>query len=235
MAETSLHRDLKRLYAPDEERTEVRLGRYRIDAVTPDETLVEIQHGSLSAIRRKIRALLEEHRVKVVKPLVVGKQLVKLRRKNGRVVDRRRSPKRGRLLDVFDELVYFTDVFPHRRLTLEVVLVEVEEWRYPGHGRRRWRRPGDFQVADQRLVEVRETRRLRTAADLRRLVPADRLPSPFHTGHLADVLEVDRWVAQRIAYCFRKMGTARNVGKEANALLYEFPRTRRRRSRRSAA
>ena len=30
--------------------------------------------------------------------------------------------------------VHFTRVFPHRRLTLEVVLIEIEEWRYPGHG-----------------------------------------------------------------------------------------------------
>ena len=45
------------------------------------------------------------------------------------------------MLDLFEELVHFTRVFPHPRLTLEVVLVEIEEWRYPGHGRRRrWRR-----------------------------------------------------------------------------------------------
>ena len=39
--------------------------------------------------------------------------------------------------DLFDDLVHFTRVFPHRRLTLEVPLVDIEEWRYPGHGRRR--------------------------------------------------------------------------------------------------
>ena len=54
MAETSLHRDLKALYAGDGHaaRREVRWGDYRIDVVTADE-LVEIQHGSLAAIRGK--------------------------------------------------------------------------------------------------------------------------------------------------------------------------------------
>ena len=57
---------------------------------------------------------------------------------------------RGTFVDLFDELVHFTRVFPHPRLALEVVLVEIEEWRYPGHGRRRWiRRGGD---GDTRLV-----------------------------------------------------------------------------------
>ena len=60
------------------------------------------------------------------------------------------------LLDVFDELVYFTRVFPHERLVLEVVLVDVEERRYPGRGKRRRRRAkGDFQIEDQLLVRHR--------------------------------------------------------------------------------
>ncbi|MBN2295472.1 MAG: hypothetical protein JXM70_23785, partial [Pirellulales bacterium] len=121
---------------------------------------------------------------------------------------------------------YFTRVFPHKRLTLEVPLVEVEEWRYPGHGRRRRRRDNDFQVEDQRLVCVHETHRLRTARDLAALV-CDRLhsgplPRPFHTGHLAESLEVRRWIAQRIAYCLRKMGAIHQVGKNGNSCLYEF-------------
>ena len=100
-------------------------------------------------------------------------------------------------------------------------MVEIEEWRFPGHGRRRWRRPGDHQVQDQRLVSIRETHHFRTAADLARLLPGD-LPAPFHTGHLAEGAGIDRVVAQRVAYCLRHMGTTRQVGKKGNAWLYEF-------------
>ena len=56
--ETSLHRELKRLYAGDGARTEVVVERYRIDAVR-DGQLIEIQHGSLAAIRDKIRRLVD--------------------------------------------------------------------------------------------------------------------------------------------------------------------------------
>ena len=48
--ETSLHRDLKALYARDDAQFEVSLGNFRIDAVSGGR-LVEIQHGSLAAIR----------------------------------------------------------------------------------------------------------------------------------------------------------------------------------------
>lgn len=218
--ETSLHRDLKRLYAGDDARLEVRVGRFRIDAVC-GKRLVEIQHGSLAAIRDKVRRLLEDHRVTVVKPIVVRKLIVKRDSKEGAVVSRRLSPKRGCLLDVFHELVHFTRAFPHRRLTLEVPLIEIEEWRYPGHGRRRrWRR-GDCVVEDQRLVAVQETHRLATAEDLVRLVSCP-LPPEFHTGHLAEGLGVHRWVAQRIAYCLRQMGASMEVGKAGNARLYQL-------------
>ena len=222
--ETSLHKQLKELYATDAEQIETPLGPYRIDVHAGDE-LIEIQHGSLAAIRPKIRKLLRKHQVRVVKPIVARKWLVRQDEKGGKVLGRRKSPKRGKLLDIFDELVYFRDLFPHRNLTVEVLLVEMEEWRYPGHGRRRRWRERDHVVEDQRLLEVQEHFELNSAADLRKLLKV-RLPKTFHTGHLAEKLEVSRWLAQRIAYCMRHAGTAKQVGKQGNALLYEFKRKR---------
>ena len=218
LMETSLHRQLKEHYAADSSQQEVALQGYRIDAVR-NGALIEIQHGSLAAIRDKIADLLEDHRVTVVKPIVALKQLVKLDKRAGKVLERRKSPKRGQLLNLFDEMVYFTRVFPHPRLVLEVALVEVEELRYPGHGRRRRRRKNDFQVEDQRLTQIVEKHRFRTLADLRKLLPQG-LPGKFHTGHLAERLQVNRDVAQRMAYCMRETGAIHIVGKQGNALLY---------------
>lgn len=217
--ETSLHRQLKERYLTEGAAVEQRVGRYRIDVARPGE-LVEIQLASLTAIRDKIATLVKQHRVLLVKPIIARKVLVKLSRAGGRVIERRVSPKHGQLLDVFDELVHFTRVFPHRKLTLEVVLVEIEEWRYPGHGRRRWRRPGDHLVEDQRLVNVLEVHQFQSADDLCRLLPR-RLPKTFHTGQLAEHLGVQRWIAQRMAYCLREMGAVKTVGKARGAWLYE--------------
>lgn len=231
--ETSLHRELKAHYAGSAAQTEVRLGRYRIDAIDGSR-LIEIQHGSLAAIRDKISALLaDRHEVLIVKPIVARKRIIRLARRGGRVVSTRLSPKRGALLDIFHELVYFTRTFPHPKLTLEVPLVEIEESRYPGQGRRRRRRRDAFQIEDQRLIEIQEVHRLARVGDLHRLLPSA-LPRPFHTGHLADGLQVPRWVAQRIAYCLRKMDAAREVGREGNTRLYELRRATRSKVRRES-
>ena len=219
--ETSLHRQLKEHYSGKDSQVEVPLGKYRIDVVR-GEQLIEIQHGGLAAIRDKIQELVAEYSVLVVKPIVCRKTIIRLTKKDGDVVSRRLSPKKGTIFNLFDELVYFTRAFPHPNLTLEVPLVQVEEWRYPGHGRRRRRRKADFQIEDQKLVSVDETYQFQRPADLVNLIAYEKLPSPFHTGHLADIMQCERWIAQRVAYCFREIGATKQVGKQGNALLYSF-------------
>lgn len=219
LVETSLHRKLKDVYAETGARVEAPFGKYRIDVVLDGE-LIEIQHGSLAAIRDKVSNLLSDYRVRVVKPIVVRKRLVKQNARGGRVISRRLSPKRGRIIDLFHELIYFTRVFPHRNLSIETPLVDVEEWRYPGHGRRRRRRETDHVVEDQKLVTLHRVFRFRSAGDLLQIIPDD-LPNPFHTAHLAKRLNIKRWVAQRIAYCLRKTGAAQPVAKQGNAWLYQ--------------
>ena len=219
--ETALHAKLKQLYAEDDQ-VEVPLDGYRIDAMQQDK-IVEVQHGSLAAIRDKIRALLANHEVLVVKPVVTRKRIVKLDAPDGEVVHKRWSPKTGSWLDFFEDFVYFTTVFPAEGLSIDVVQVEVEEWRVPRtRRRRRWRRKkGDYQVSEQRLLEVKESHILREPKDLLDLLPSLPEQESWHTGHLAESLGVPRWIAQRIAYCLRETGAAKTVGKERNALVYQ--------------
>lgn len=215
--ESSLHRDLKRHYCGETGQIEVALSGYRIDVVR-NGVLIEIQHASLGSIRSKILQLLKEHSVHVVKPIIARKRLVKLARRNGRVCDTRMSPQRKTLLDLFGELVYFTQVFPHPRLVLEAVLVEVEEVRYPRRGAtRRGRR--DFRVQDVKLLSFRQSLSLRTNQDLLHLLPPN-LAEPFDTHQLATALGIPRWQSQQIAYCCRHCGALEQVGKKGNSHLY---------------
>ncbi len=222
--ETSLHRQLKADYATGRATCETPVAGYRID-VARGRHLIEIQHGSLAALRDKVNDLLRDqrYRVTVVKPIVARKRLVKLDRRGGNIVETRWSPKQRSWISLFDELVHFTNVFPQRGLGIDVLLVEIEESRYPGHGRRRRRRANDFEIDDQRLVEIIARQRLTRASHLLNVLPA-RLPQPFHTGQLAEALCCNRDLAQRIAYCLRKTGVARTVGKQGNAVLYRTPR-----------
>lgn len=230
--ETTLHRELKERFMEEGSEIEVRVERYRIDVVTGNR-LIEIQRSGLSSIRDKIRYLLDQnYRVEVVKPLVVRKRLVKLSRKNGKVVDRRWSPKRGTIMDIFDELLYFTRVFPHPNLRLICPMIDMEEIRFPGHGKRRRRRTGDFVVKDRLLSEIHETHVFDTAQDLHRLLPKN-LPTPFDTKELAEGLKMRRGDAQKIAYVLRHTGSVELVGKRGNANLFQLAKAPRKRRRKA--
>lgn len=221
--ETSLHRQLKSLYRGPDGLLEVSVGPYRVDVVR-DGWLIEVQHGPLAGIRQKVWRLLEHHGVVVIKPVVVRRLIVRCRGSAERVVSRRWSPKRGGPLDLFDELVSFVQVFPHPRLVLDVPLVEVEQRRSAGSSKRRARRRGRRarqRVEDCRLLSLRETVRLRRGADLARLIRG-RLPEVFHSGDLAAALEVERWTAQRIAYCLRHAGAVEQVGRRRAGRLYRW-------------
>lgn len=230
--ETTLHRQLKEYYCNEGCEIEVKFGRYRIDVVDGDR-LIEIQHSGLSSIRNKIQTLIKSHQVDVVKPIIARKRLVKLARKGGKVVSERMSPKRGGFLDLIDELLYFTRVFPNPNLRIIVPKVEITETRYPGHGRRRRKRDGDFVVHDRVMDKLIESKTYVTAQDLHQELPA--LQEPFDTGQLAQEMGVQRWQAQRIAYVLKHTGSIKNVGKKGNSLLYKKVRARRTRKKAKVA
>lgn len=229
--ETSLHQQLKEMYAPDAAQREVVVDGFRIDGVV-DKRLIEIQCASLSAIRDKIRTLLESHRVSVVKPLSARKFLITRKSKRGKVTSERYSPKRETFYHLFDEFVHFAKVFPHRNLSIEVLLTEQEEIRVPVP-KRRWRSKG-YRVEDRSLRSVTDRMTLRTRNDLLAMLP-EGLPNPFSTADVAAIAEIPRWLAQKAAYCLRVVGAVTTAGKNGNTILYTPQKTRVRKPKRRKA
>ena len=213
--ESSLHRRLKDRYGPEDGgRAEVVVAGFRVDAVAADGTLIEVQTGPLGPLRGKLRRLLDGHRVRVIKPVVLTKRIVRRTRPEGRDLSSRLSPRRGAAVEVFDDLVGLVPLFPHASLRIDVLGVAIEEVRVP---RRRW--PG-YRVVDRRLADVATTRPLARAADLWGLLPSD-LPSPFTTRELAEALDRPLGFAQRVAYCLRHAGAAAVIGKAGRSRVYE--------------
>jgi hypothetical protein len=212
--ERSLHRQLKERYGPEiGGRSEVVIGDFRVDAQSPDGRLIEIQSGPLGLLKRKLERLLPTSQIGVVKPIVVGRRVVCRDEPDG--IDRkpRRSPKRGALLDAFDELVGLACLFPHANLTIDLLAVEVDELRVA-----RRRRPG-YSVVDRVLRDVVQTVQLKEGHDLWSLLPED-LPDEFTTRDLAARIGRSAEFARRVAYCLRESGAAEVVGKEGNRRIY---------------
>jgi len=227
---TMLHQQLKEHYVSDAGRHEVVVGNFRIDAVDRRGRLIEIQCASLSAIRNKIRTLVDTHQVIVVKPLAARKKIVTLHRRGGDVVSSRFSPVRQSLAHVFLELVHF-GVFPHPSLQLDILLTVQEEIRVPPTERSSWRKK--YSVEERALVTVQQHVKLRTASDLWKALDVV-VPEEFTTADLVIASKMPRWLAQKAAWCFQRMEFFEICGKQRNSVVYRLAKATRQRKRKAA-
>ena len=215
MREGPLHAAVKELLAEPGDRLEVPVGRFVIDLVRADGELVEVQTGGFGALGKKLDALLDDHRVRIVHPVAAERRIVRVD-EHGEVLATRRSPKRATAVEVFDKLVAFPSLLTHPHLTIEVLLLREDHIRRPQPvtTRRRTRDPGE-----RRLVEVIDRIALRTPADVLAALPA-LPPEPFSTRELAVCLSCGTVLAQRTLYCLRAIGLVEPAGKRGRAPLH---------------
>jgi hypothetical protein len=216
--EGSLHASAKELYAREGGLIEASVGGYVVDVVRNDE-LIEIQTASFASAARKLRRLVADHRIVLVHPIAVERWLLRVDA-DGVVVGRRRSPKRGLPFDVFDELVAFPELIAHPNFRLELLMILEEEIRGPVPAGARYRYPREWWRLDRRLLEVVESIRVDTPADLLALLP-EGLPSPFTTADIAAASRRSKRLAMRAAYCLSKAGATRSVGRAGRLITYE--------------
>ncbi len=214
--EKPLHAGLKAWYAKPGDDIEIKIDGYFIDIIQ-NGLLVEIQTRNFSAIKRKIKELTKRHSVRLVYPVAQEKWIVKFPRSKAEFVSRRKSPKRGKLSDVFCELVSFPELLGHANFSLEVLLIHEEEVRkYVGNAN--WRRRG-WATEERRLLRVLERHLFEGPADIQKLIPLD-VPAQFTTSDLTQALQISRRSAQQMAYCLRKMGAIEQIGKQGRSNLY---------------
>lgn len=215
--EQHLHAELKSLYRERGDLVEVPIGGFVIDLVR-DDTLIEIQTRSFSSMRKKLDVLLDAHPILLIHPIAAERWIRRID-DSGQEVSRRRSPKRGKSVDVCAELVSFPSLLSHPNFTLEILLVQEEEVRRPDP--KAWRR-GGWCIAERRLLGILERARFSAAEDLLSLLP-EGLPDPFTTDDLATALTRSRHLAQEVAYCLREAGVLEAVGRNKDGVLYRRP------------
>jgi hypothetical protein len=212
--EKPLHASLKQWYSQPGDRFEVPVDGFVIDIVR-DGLLIEIQTRNFASINSKLRNLTQSYEVRLVYPVVQEKWIVRLGT-HGRLAVRRKSPKRGRVEDLFFELVSIPQLLSHPNFSLEVLMIREEESRRYER-RRKWRRK-EWVLERRQLVDVVDRRLFRDAADWLAFVP-DGLQS-FTTKDIATVAETSRELAQKMAYCLRHARMIDLIGKQGRANLY---------------
>ena len=219
--EKPLHASLKEWYAQPGDQFEVTVDGFVIDIVR-DDLLLEIQTGSFASIKSKLTELVRSHRIRLIYPIAQEKWIVKKVKDNSGGVTRRKSPKRGRVEDLFWEMVSLAHLLVNTNFTLEILMIAEEEvGKYKG--KRKWR-GREWITEERRLLEVVDRRLFDKPVDLQALLP-EKVEEPFTTRDLAEVAGIRRQLAQNMAYCLRKARVIELVGKRGRGNLYRVAGT----------
>ncbi len=213
--EGAMHAQLKDWYSVDGDLFEHPVDGCVIDIVR-GELLVEIQTGGFAPLRKKLDRLLGSHPVRLVAPIARERRIFRMD-PDGEVLSSRRSPKHGRLEDVFGKLVSLPTFIQRDGFELEVLLTVEDEYRVhqPGKSRRR----KGWVTVGRRLDRVDGSTLITSPTGLSALLPVD-LPAPFTTADLAAGLDASRRLAQQMVYCLRELGQIEMTGKTGNSIEY---------------
>jgi hypothetical protein len=216
--ESSLHSAVKTWIAEAGDKFEVMVDGFVVDIVRGN-LLIEVQTRNFSAIREKLRSLVKNHKVRLVYPIAERKWITHINQDNSRVKKRRRSPKKGQMIDLFDELIRIPQLVREANFELEVLMIEEEETRC-NDGRGSWRRRG-VSVKDHHLITVVDSAVFKCKEDFLRFLLAD-LAQPFTSRQLATCLGISLRLARRMTYSLREMGALQVTGKAGRALLFKI-------------
>jgi hypothetical protein len=214
MTETSLHSILKDWYSLSKDRIEVKIDGFVVDIVR-DDLLIEIQTKNFYAIKKKLWSLVKNYNIRLVHPIAIRKWIIHELYNN--VINRRKSPKKGKLIDLFDELVRIPNIFTEDNFSLEILMIEEEEVRRNDH-KGSWRRRG-MSILDRRLLEVISRIEFKDKTDFLRFIP-NTLKEPFSNKTLAKEASIPIRKSRKITYCLKKMEVIKEVGKQRNELLF---------------
>jgi hypothetical protein len=213
--EKPLHASLKQWYAQPGDQFEVAVDGFVIDIVR-DDLLLEIQTGSFASIKSKLATLVQSHQIRLIYPIAQEKWIVRLAKDDRCPATRRKSPKRGRVEDLFWKMVFIPQLISSPNLSLEVLMIREEEARRYVGGRR-WRRRG-WVTAERRLLEVVDRRVFDKPADWLAFLPEGF--EPFTARDLAEAMGIRLALAQKMAYSLREAKLVRLTGKRGRANLY---------------
>ena len=182
--ESSLHKSLKNLYSlEDGSRTEVEADGHIYDILTKDGNVIEIQTKNLSKLLTKaLDALKNGRKFTIVHP-IIQKKIIETYDEEGKLISRRKSPKKENLYSVFRELTGLYPVILEKNFTLELVFISLTEYRTqtekPEQSANKLRRfKKNWNKTDKQLNEIIKVRKFNGREDYLKLLPKE-LPEEF--------------------------------------------------------
>lgn len=167
--EKRLHRILKHTLCERDSCFEVKIGKYIAD-ICEDGRITEIQCASLAPLKAKLEYYLlnTEHSICVVHPIIVRKKLIRAERETGEILRIKMSPKSETLYSALAALYPIRELLSDGRISVRIMCVEAEEYRYSE--RIRYRREGKYD-ADMFPTALVDAVELSSPEDYARFLP----------------------------------------------------------------
>lgn len=216
MNEYSLHSDIKRIYSLPGDHFEVKLDNYIVD-ILRGQLVIEVQTKNFSALKEKLQMLTEKHQVRLVYPLPEKKWITHITKDNT-VISKRKSPKKGKLSDLFRELVMIPQMIGDKNFALEVLFIDEEEVRC-NDGKGSWRRRG-VSIKERKLLRVNGRILFQNKNDYLKMLP-DSLNQVFTNRELAKLAKIPVRTARQMTYCFRKSNIIRIAEKNGKEFKFQ--------------
>ena len=235
--ESTLHAQLKAFYTGIDGQQEVAIGSYICDGRTRSGELIEIQIGSFGPLKEKLQYLAQEHRIKIVHP-IIRNRIIETYSADKLILRKRYSPKKGTIWDIYKSLIYAPELVLLKNITIELVALDITERRIED-GRGSWRRKG-ISLQDKVLLALHDTRSLSYPIDYQSFIPFS-LKDPFtirdfynscidiQTSHKAVLLKCfsdplhepfSYAIAQKAIYVLYRIGILERTGKKGKFYLY---------------
>lgn len=196
-SEKSIHFILKSFFERDTDYHEVAFKGYVADAMR-DGRITEIQTATLSGLRDKLDAFLPDACVRLVFPIRKKRKVIWIDPQTGEVSKSPRYTAGENMYSLLCELIYIVDYLRHPSLTLTVVEMNVEDYRYlDGYGADRKKRASKIDTVPVELVDIRD---IDISRDLADLVPKG-LPEAFTRNEFSSATKLKGralWAALKV-------------------------------------
>ena len=216
LSEKTVHSVLKSYYSPESIHQEIKVGGFVAD-ICNGHDIIEIQTRSFDRLRRKLEVFLSYYPVTIVYPVPHLKYLRWVNPQTGEISASRKSPKTGSPYSIFPELYKIKNFLTLPNLSLHIVLINVEEYRFLD-GWSQDKKKGSTRC-DRIPTELVDEIHIGSLKDYRLLIP-DTLTDPFTSKDFKKTTGLTMGDAQTALNILHYLGLVERIGKKGNSYLY---------------
>ena len=218
LSEKSIHSLVKDYIEPNKEYQEVKVGNYIAD-IKKDNVIYEIQTQQFKKLLGKINYYIKNnYKTIIVYPIAQNKYINWVEPSSMDIVERRKTPHKGVIQDMFKELYWIVDYLEHPLVELNIILLDAEEYKYlDGYGQNCKKRATKI---DKVPTKVNEIIQIKSIKDLSKFIP-NTLPENFTSKDFIKHSKCNkRWAGSGLKM-LREKGIIQIVGKQGSSFIYK--------------